>query len=102
MLQIRISNVFEDTEAIVSLDVDDPNATAEITFEGDNTLIERCKLFLATATGAFGHLIEDRTSAIDLDYAFKSDEGQTYSPEIIKGKKLIKNYDPGIPEDSFT
>jgi hypothetical protein len=51
-------------------------------------------------TGAFGHLIGEYTTPIDLHCAFLN-QGELLAT-LIEGKELVKSYDPEIPEGSVT
>lgn len=56
---------------------------------------------LEGASGAFGHILDDFTTPIDLHYAVFS-RLQQFSPQAIEGAELVEVYDPGIPEGAVT
>jgi|GEM_PF-2044325 len=101
-MEIRYRLSWLEDEVIVSLDVKDPNEIAPIKYEGEAYLIKSVRLWLEKEDGAFGHIIGDRTCAIDLDAAMHSDAMQQFEPELIEGGELVKSYDPGIPDGAVT
>lgn len=102
MIQYKLSDVFEGTEAIVALDASKPNEYAAIQYSGDEELVNTARSWLTSATGAFGNLIGKRTTAIDLDAAMKTDAAKQFDPQLIKGQRLVNNYDPDIPKDAIS
>lgn len=107
MIQYRITT--NNAEVIISLDADDPNHFADIQYEGDSDLLEIVTMWLPFAFGAFGHLIGENTSPIDLDAAIKKGLKPLllkfmpdYKWELLIGADLVKIYDPCIPPGAFT
>ena len=102
MLKYALKDRFT-RNATVSIDVSTPHDRATIIYSGDEMLVEQVERKLTEASGAFGHGIEDCTSAIDLDYALSREEFKEYSPQMIEGKEIIsKGYNPEIPEGAVT
>lgn len=102
MLSYRLIYSATKEEIIVSLKSDDPNKSARIEYEGDDYLIRVIKGWLEHEYGAFGHLIGNGTTPIDLNAAMHSKNASAWSPEIIEGHDLVKRYDPGIPPGAMT
>lgn len=97
MIRYKLNDNFDGTEAIVSLDARDPNEYAEIEYSGDKELTDTVRSWLSSAAGAFGHLIGERTTAIDLDAALKGTEAERFNPQLIEGEQLVAIYDPQTP-----
>lgn len=100
MIKYKLSDLFEGTEAIVSLPVSKLNEYAAIQYSGDKDLVSSVRSWLPSETGAFGNLIGERTTAIDLDAAMKTDAARQFDPELIEGQRLVSNYDPQVPDDA--
>ena len=111
MIQYKITA--NNAEVIVTVNSNNPNLSAEVQYEGDPELLEIVKMWLPDAFGAFGHLIGESTSPIDLDAAIKKGPPAfsqynllrfmpDYKWELLVGADLVKSYDPGIPEGAFT
>lgn len=93
---------FSRKQASVSLDVNDPNDYAEQKWEARNAMaIDILKRNLDRASGAFGHLLSDITTPIDLYYALFTNL-ERFSPVVVEGAELVEVYDPGIPEGAVT
>ena len=107
MIQYKITA--NNAEVIITLDADDPNDFADVQYEGDSELLEIVKMWMSSATGAFGHFIGENTSPIDLDAAIKFGPKPlllkfmpNYKWELLVGADLVKIYDPGIPKGALT
>lgn len=88
---------------IVSLDSDSPNESALIEYEGispENVAIARS--YLSREYGAFGHLIKDACTPLDLDAAMRKPAMQRYLPEIVEGEELVQRCRPNIPPGAVT
>jgi hypothetical protein len=58
--------------------------------------LERCH-------GAFGHIIGQATSPIDLHAAMRSPQMQKFSPVMVEGEEFLRDgYDPKIPKGART
>ena len=102
MLKYALTDRFR-RNATVSIDVSTPHDRATIIYSGDEMLVEQVERKLTNACGAFGHGIDDCTSAIDLDCAFRKDGFKEYNPQMIEGEGIInKGYNPEIPEGAVT
>lgn len=83
----------------VWVDTTNPNRSVEIEFSEN---VEEFKEWLSYQYGAFGHLIGDATSPIDLDYALTTPEAkQKYNPRLV-GEGVVTSYDPDIPDGAVT
>lgn len=95
--------IYDLGEVTIKLDSDKPNIAAPIQIEGLEVFVEDVRRILRTATGAFGHLIGEGTTPIDLHAAISnSSELAEYEPKIIEGEDLVKSYNPQIPKGSIT
>ena len=65
---------------------------------GDESLIERVRYKLSRSYGAFGHGINNATSAIDLHFALRGEDFKEYNPQMTEGAGIVKSYDPEIPK----
>ena len=102
MLKYALKDRFS-RNATVSINVSTPHDRATIIYSGDEMLVEQVERKLTNACGAFGHGIEDCTSAIDLDCALSREEFKEYNPQMSEGEGIInKGYDPEIPEGAMT
>ena len=96
MLKYEVN--FQGSIFFVSLDSSSGNARSQINYEGaDSTEL---RSLVSRMTGAFGHLIGEYTTPIDLHCAFLN-QGELLAT-LIEGKELVKSYDPEIPEGSVT
>jgi len=86
----------------VSLNSNDPNKSAKIQIEGDEEVVAMVRDRLLSSYGAFGHLIRETTTPIDLNAALKSGNFRLFQPQIIEGAELVKVYDPKVPPDALT
>lgn len=84
------------------LDADDGNESAMIQFEGDEGTIEIVRDRLLRSYGAFGHLMSESTTPIDLDAALRGENFRLFKPQCIEGAELVERYDPGIPPGAVT
>lgn len=98
MIQWTVTNLIEDQTAIVSLNVSKPNQEAPIQYKGDRELVDFIKNQMATAIGAFGTLVGDRATPIDLDHALKS---LPFAVEATKGADMVATYDPETPDEAI-
>lgn len=89
-------------DVIVSVNSSNPNTSAAIAFQGAPEKVERVRSRLSLCSGAFGHLIGESTTPIDLHAAMNQPEMQQYLPVLVQGTELVQNYDPDIPGDSVT
>jgi hypothetical protein len=97
MIRYKITNELSD--CIISLDSGSPSQPAEIkiTGKGENEV----KAWLLTQYGAFGHLIRERTTPIDLDSALKG--AKDWKVELLEGAGLVASYAlPGLPPEALT
>jgi len=97
MFKWAVADLINDTEAFVSLEIDNPNQSFMPAFSGDKEIVDDLKRWLPNASGAFGHLLGTVPTAIDIDSALQDTE---YSIELIEG--VLDQYDPAIPEDAIT
>jgi hypothetical protein len=86
----------------IAINVSYPNEKAEIQYSGDKVAIALFSKWLGRQSGAFGHLIGQATSPIDLHCVLSKPEAKQYQPQIIEGKELVKSYDPQIPDGAIT
>jgi len=89
----------------ISLDSNDPNKAAEIQVEGqkgDEEAVASVKNQLLRSYGAFGHMIRETTTPIDLNAALESGDFKEFRPQIVEGEELVKLYNPKIPPDAQT
>ncbi|MBD2314576.1 hypothetical protein H6G20_23180 [Desertifilum sp. FACHB-1129] len=86
----------------VSLEVEDPNASAEMKFEGEKPQVRLTRAELHGAYGAFGHTIDTWATPIDLHCALvtAAQSDRRFEFEMTEGQ--IDSYDPGIPPDAIT
>ncbi len=90
-------------EVFLSLNVNFPNKNAKLVIRGDRQKVKRVKELLDGAYGAFGHIFNaEYTNPIDLHYAVMTTLDGEFTPMVSKGKKLIKKYDPEIPDGAIT
>ncbi|MBW4478612.1 MAG: hypothetical protein KME54_17570 [Tolypothrix brevis GSE-NOS-MK-07-07A] len=80
----------------VSLAAKSSNERAMLVYEGND--ISGFKLFLESSYGAFGHIIGQATTPIDLHYAMSNQK--QFDARLIEGE--ITSYDPEIPDDAVT
>jgi hypothetical protein len=92
---------FGEKQATVSLSSKGPNDYAEQRWEGRPEPVAMVRRYLDGASGAFGHLLDDVTTPIDLHYAVFS-RLERFSPVVVEGADLVEVYDPGIPEGAVT
>lgn len=89
-------------QVIVSIAANNGNHSGLIQYEGEAEAIEVLKEELPLLCGAFGHLIGDTTTPIDLDAVMHKPDMQRFTPELLEGAELVERYDPGIPEGAIT
>lgn len=94
---LRIEVQYSDRPITVSLDADNPNEMADIAIAGD--IPELFEYWLSSQYGAFGHMIGDATTPIDLHYAIVS---SGFPFKVLEGEKLVEKYDPDIPDGAMT
>ena len=83
----------------VSINAEDSNTAAPITYEGSGASVLVVKDMLDGASGAFGHLFDPESSTpTDLDYALFS----TFGESNVERLGPTPSYDPGIPEGAVT
>lgn len=84
---------------IISLEVDDPNTPVALNYSGEPQAIALVQEVLQSSCGLYGHLIGDRTTAIDLDAAINSQAMNQFQPDLIEGREIIEAYTPeSFPE----
>jgi hypothetical protein len=88
----------------VSLEATDPNASVSIEYDPGDTpdLADLIRRTLTRQYGAFGHLIGENTTPIDLTAAMNSPAMQYFQPVLIEGEGIVTSYDPGIPPGAIT
>lgn len=86
-----------DRQIEVTIATSSPNERALIQYSPDDA---EFRDWLESERGAFGHIIGDTTSAIDLHYVMNTDAAKQYKPELIEGD--VDSYDPEIPDGSMT
>ena len=88
---------------IVSLDSDDQNESAAIAYEGEPVMVRSVRDALSGSYGAFGHLITDSTTPIDLAAAMQGQDMERFTPQLIEGAQLVEGtWNPGIPPGAKT
>lgn len=97
MIRFSLSN-----GVIVSLDSDDPDLSAIISYEGQPIMIESVRRELESSYGAFGHLITDATTPADLHAAMRKEPMTRFNPQLIEGDNLIPSYKQNIPPGAKT
>lgn len=93
---IKYSIRLEDEIVDVVLTTQNPNERSLLVFLGTDKAVRQCQEWLSEQTGAFGHLIGETTSAIDLDAALKNQND--YRWRLSEGSENIKQYDSGLPK----
>ena len=89
--------------ATLKIDVSDPNELGLIIYQGDEEVVKLIRSNLRTSYGAFGHLIGDRTTPIDLDAALKQPPFTAqYNIKLTAGSQIVTEYNPGIPREAQT
>jgi hypothetical protein len=87
----------------VSVSSKDADQGAPIQYDGDELAIAAVSHALRSQCGLYGHLIGEATTPIDLVIAMGSPEMQGFSPELIKGKEIVRDYKtPELPPDIAT
>ncbi|MGL5923833.1 hypothetical protein [Chroococcidiopsis sp.] len=86
----------------ISLEASSPHERASIVVNGDESLKAIATDILSRSHGAFGHIIGEITSPIDLDSALHGSAFKDYRIELTQGKELVSSYDSGIPEGAVT
>jgi hypothetical protein len=89
-------------DVTISLNSNDPNKSANIQIEGDEKVVALVRDRLLRSYGAFGHMIRETTTPIDLNAALKSDDFKEFRPQIVEGAELVGVYDPRIPPGAIT
>lgn len=85
----------------ISLDVDNPNERTPILYQGDRKSVEEIRDWLKFEPGAFGHLIGEITTPVDLHYVMTSSpEAAQYTPVLTIGADLVTSYLTNIPPDA--
>lgn len=81
----------------VSIDADasEPHKRTPIVYTGE--MVPYAQDILSIQYGAFGHLIGDATTPVDLDAAMQKPDMQAMTPVLVQGLD-VEDYDPGIPE----
>lgn len=69
---------------LVSLATNDPNSFVPIEFEGESGAVAEIREWLYYQTGAFGHLIGEKTSPMDLQSAMA--RATKYSHKRVQGE----------------
>lgn len=82
----------------ISLNANSPNERGLIIYEGNSSSVSNFKTFIEKSYGAFGHIIGQATTPIDLHYAMSNQ--QQFKAILIEGE--ITSYDPEIPDGSIT
>jgi hypothetical protein len=96
---IKYALTINGNPASVAVDSNDPNASAFIKITGDDGTFAD---WLALQCGAFGHLIGESTSPIDLDYALSTADAQQWQPTIIEGSEMVVNYKSYLPDGAVS
>ena len=86
----------------VRLNSNDGNESAMIEYDGEPDMVEMVRDRLLQSYGAFGHMIRESTTPIDLDCALKSEKFRLFRPQCVEGAELVERYDPGIPPGAIT
>lgn len=86
----------------VSLDTTNPNERAQLTYQGSKEAISSFRPWLSRRTGAFGHLLKEATTPIDLHYVMNSSTAVKYSPVLVNGNDIVQKYDPQIQANEVT
>ena len=86
--------------ASVTLKETDPNTGAAVIVEGDPEAVEAVNLWLSGAYGAFGHLIGNYTTPIDLAAAMN--KLPSYMEVVESSGPIPRRFDPKIPKDAVT
>jgi hypothetical protein len=76
----------------VVLRSDHPDGFAPIELEGHPTDVEAVKQRLFVSHGIDGHLIEEKTTPVDLDVAMKGKWLRECSPERLEGDEILARY----------
>lgn len=84
----------------VSVGSTDPDVSARIQYDGDNSTL--AAYYLQQSNGYYGHTVGSETTPIDLAVAMLSPEMQVLEPELITGAQIIENYKSPIPEGAFS
>lgn len=89
-------------DVTVSLDVSSRDETALIYCQGDEDAVSLVYPDIKASYGAFGHLLGERTTAIDLSAAMHKDPLLQYQPQLTSGEELVASYEVELPEGEFT
>lgn len=89
----------------LELPSDNPNRLAALEYKGSDRFVEALQGLINASYGAFGHLMSaSGTTPIDLDCVLCKlrQQGKVAEFELLEGRELVKNYDPGIPRDAVS
>ena len=86
--------------ASVTLKETDPNTGSAVVVKGDPEAVETVNFWLSSAYGAFGHLIGNYTTPIDL--AATMNKLPSYMEIVESSGPVPKKFDPKIPKNAVT
>lgn len=87
----------------VLLDAQSAHQKAPIQYKSDDeAAIAQLQEWLECQGGAFGHILRDRTTPLDLEAVLTRPAAQQFSPKRISGGELVQDFDPGIPDGAMT
>lgn len=87
-------------KASITLKETDPNTGSAIVVKGDPEAVETVNFWLSSAYGAFGHLIGNYTTPIDLAAAMN--KSPSYIEVVESSGPVPQKFDPKIPKDAMT
>jgi hypothetical protein len=74
----------------VALDATNADQYVPLSFEGKDHPIDLVREHLLRSHGMDGHLIEEKTTPLDLDMAMSSPFMKQFSPELVEGGEILK------------
>lgn len=83
-------------EVQVCLHANEPNQPGALEVSGPDRAVAMVQRWLRSATGAFGHMLGDTPTPVDLHCAFLSVQGRGFLPELQEGGELVVDYSSSV------
>jgi hypothetical protein len=74
---------------------------AEMVWSGSPVLNDYLQRRLETSYGAFGHLLGEEPTPVDLHYAVMQNL-EAYGPRVVRGAEMVEQYGAGVPVGAVT